>query len=79
VKQSVPKWVTTLLLVLDHLLQYKVLIRADAPGGAATTAETSSRVDVKSNLTLSDGETLRLNLKGTKTFLLALCPDQQDT
>jgi hypothetical protein len=47
VKQSVPKWVTTLLLVLDHLLQYKVMIHADAPGAAATTAETSSHVDVK--------------------------------
>ncbi|CAK9274739.1 unnamed protein product [Sphagnum jensenii] len=41
-----------LLLVLDHLLQYKVMIHADAPGGAATTAATSSCVAVKSNLAL---------------------------
>jgi E3 ubiquitin-protein ligase HUWE1 len=50
VKPDVPKWVTALLLVLDHLLQYKVMIHADAPGGAATTAATSSCVAVKSNL-----------------------------
>jgi hypothetical protein len=49
VKLSVPKWVTALLFVLDHLLQYKVMIHADAPGGAATTAATSSCVAVMSN------------------------------
>ena len=38
VKEEVPKWVTALLLVLDHMLQYKPKINSDLPGGLATGA-----------------------------------------
>jgi hypothetical protein len=57
------------------------MIRVDAPGGAATTADTSSGVAVKSNLALSDGENPEVEFERDKNlvFLLALCRDQQDT
>ncbi len=71
-KQSVPKWVTALLLVLDHLLQYKVMIHADAPGGAARTADTSSCVAVKSNLALSDGENPEVEFERDKNLLVGI-------
>jgi E3 ubiquitin-protein ligase HUWE1 len=72
VKLSVPKWVTALLLVLDHLLQYKVTIHADALGGAATAVDTSSCVAVKSNLALSDGENPEVEFERDKNLLVAI-------
>lgn len=42
VKEEVPKWVTALLLVLDHMLQYKPKINSDLPGGLVTGAGTGA-------------------------------------
>jgi hypothetical protein len=48
------------------------MIRVDAPGGAATTADTSSGVAVKSNLALSDGENPEVEFERDKNLLVGI-------
>lgn len=45
---EIPKWLTALLLVLDHMLVCKLKITSDQPSGSATTAAASNSMAVSS-------------------------------
>lgn len=47
-KNEIPKWLTALLLVLDHMLVCKLKITSDQPSGSATTAAASISMGVSS-------------------------------
>lgn len=47
-KDDIPKWLTALLLVLDHMLVCKLKITSDQPSGSATTAAASNTMAVSS-------------------------------
>lgn len=56
VKENVPKWVTALLLVLDHMLQYKPKINSDSATASAITGAASNSVAVSSGAPASEGQ-----------------------
>uniref|UniRef100_A0A7I4AEX4 HECT-type E3 ubiquitin transferase n=1 Tax=Physcomitrium patens TaxID=3218 RepID=A0A7I4AEX4_PHYPA len=47
-KDEIPKWLTALLLVLDHMLVCKLKFSSDQPSGSATTAAGSNSMAVSS-------------------------------
>lgn len=49
-QDDIPKWLTALLLVLDHMLVCKLKITSDQPSGSATTAATSNSMAVSSGM-----------------------------
>ncbi|XP_024379829.1 E3 ubiquitin-protein ligase UPL1 isoform X3 [Physcomitrium patens] len=48
-KDEIPKWVTALLLVLDHMLVYKLKVTYDQPSGSVTTAAVSNSMAISSD------------------------------
>jgi hypothetical protein len=64
-KDDIPKWLTALLLVLDHLLVCKLKITSDQPSGSATTAAASNSMAVSSG-TPAAAEQLSEALNGQK-------------